>query len=157
MKRIGSPWKGEHDHLERHDHWKNAQIVHYLTYRTADSCNVPCCHRSTYENEYGWNYGDKEAELYDGEWKRVEKESTITEATLKAKDRNKLEDSEFGLPELRKYPLNDREHVLAAIRFFNRCPYGYEEELAKRIKRKMKEFKISSSIVGNKNNLNRYL
>ena len=104
-----------------------------------------------------FKYGDKEAELYDWEWRWVEKESTITEATLKTKDRNKLDDSEFGLPELRKYPLNDREHVLAAIRFFNRCPYGYEEELAKRIKRKMKEFKISSSIVGNKNNLKRYL
>ena len=85
------------------------------------------------------------------------KESTITESTLKTKDRNRLDDSEFGLPELRKYPLNDREHVLAAIRFFNRCPYGYEEELARRIKRKMKEFKISSSIVGHKNNLTRYL
>ena len=104
-----------------------------------------------------FKYGDKVAELYDWEWKWVEKESTITESTLKTKDRNRLDDSEFGLPELRKYPLNDREHVLAAIRFFNRCPYGYEEELAKRIKRKMKEFKISSSIVGNKNNLNRYL
>lgn len=104
-----------------------------------------------------FKYGDKEAELYDWEWKWVEKESTITEATLKAKDRNKLDDSEFGLPELRKYPLNDREHVLAAIRFFNRCPYGYEEELAKRIKRKMKEFKISTSIVGDKNKLKRYL
>ena len=85
------------------------------------------------------------------------KESAITESTLKTKDRNRLDDSEFGLPELRKYPLNDREHVLAAIRFFNRCPYGYEEELARRIKRKMKEFKISSSIVGHKNNLTRYL
>ena len=104
-----------------------------------------------------FKYGDKVAELYDWEWKWVEKESAITESTLKTKDRNRLDDSEFGLPELRKYPLNDREHVLAAIRFFNRCPYGYEEELAKRIKRKMKEFKISSSIVGNKNNLNRYL
>ena len=85
------------------------------------------------------------------------KESAITESTLKTKDRNRLDDSEFGLPELRKYPLNDREHVLAAIRFFNRCPYGYEEELSRRIKRKMKEFKISSSIVGHKNNLTRYL
>ena len=79
----------------------------------------------------------------------------INEST--ERKRSELDDSEFGLPELRKYPLNDREHVLAAIRFFNRCPYGYEEELARRIKRKMKEFKISSSIVGHKNNLTRYL
>ena len=76
---------------------------------------------------------------------------------LTSKKRNSLSDSKFGIPSLRKYPLNDREHVLAAIRFFNRCPYGYEEELAKRIKRKMKEFKISTSIVGDKNKLKRYL
>ena len=44
-----------------------------------------------------FKYGDKVAELYDWEWKWVEKESTITESTLKTKDRNKLDDSEMEL------------------------------------------------------------
>ena len=48
------------------------------------------------------------------------------ESELSTKDRNKLDDSEFGIPELRKYPLTDESHVLQAVRFFNKAPDEYK-------------------------------
>jgi hypothetical protein len=67
----------------------------------------------------------------------------VKESKLNAEDRNELKDSEFGIPELRKYPLNDRQHTVQAIRMFNYCPEEYREELAKRIKAAMRKFDIS--------------
>lgn len=43
------------------------------------------------------------------------------ETALKSKKRNTLPDSEFGLPRLRAYPLNDKAHVKQAIRMFGHC------------------------------------
>lgn len=81
----------------------------------------------------------------------------ITEATLSSEERNNLKTKTFGIPELRKYPLNDRAHVIAAIRFFNKVDSEHEEELAKNIIKAMKKFNISPDIVGDKNRLKKYL
>ena len=43
----------------------------------------------------------------------------LFEQPLSSEDRNKLDDSMFGLPKQRRYPLNDEAHVLAAMRFCN--------------------------------------
>lgn len=65
--------------------------------------------------------------------------NVILEAVLSSKDRKKMDDKQFGIPELRKYPLNDEKHVRAAITYFNKCDPKYEAELARNIKKRMKE------------------
>ena len=52
---------------------------------------------------------------------------------LKTIQREKLSKYQFGIPSLRKYPLNDEEHVRKAIQMFHHCPYEYKKELAKNI------------------------
>ena len=66
----------------------------------------------------------------------------IQEKVLSIKERNKLQDEYFGIPELKKYPMPDKNHVLSAMRYFNKCPKGYEKVLAKNIIKKAKEFNI---------------
>ena len=63
----------------------------------------------------------------------------FTEAKLSSKQRNKLDDSQFGIPELRKYPLTDEKHVLQAVRFFNKAEEKYKPRLARRIVKRAKE------------------
>lgn len=61
---------------------------------------------------------------------------------LKAKQRNNLNDNIFGIPELRKYPLNDKEHVVKAIQMFHHCPIKYKKSLASKIYFKADEYNI---------------
>ena len=82
---------------------------------------------------------------------------TISESSLLEMKRSELDDSEFGLPELRKYPMPDKDHVLSAIRFFNYVSPENEKELARNIKKKMKQYNISPDRVGDKNRLKKYL
>lgn len=76
----------------------------------------------------------------------------LNEAKLKAKER-----TDFGIPELKKYPMPDKAHVLAAIRMFNHVDPKYEKELAENIKKKMQEYGISPDSVGDGNRLKKYL
>lgn len=74
-------------------------------------------------------------------------ESYYNESAMKAAERNALDDSEFGLPRLRKYPLNDKKHVKFAIRMFGHCKNPKDRaELAKRIFAKVKEFDMDVKI-----------
>jgi rubrerythrin len=68
--------------------------------------------------------------------------NVISEATLTSEERNRLKDTDFGIPELRKYPLNDEVHVIQAIRFFKDAPEKYRKELAERIVSKAKEYNM---------------
>ena len=81
----------------------------------------------------------------------------INESTLSSKERSKLDDDIFGIPSLRKYPLNDKAHVLAAIRMFNRVDRKHEKELAHNIITAMEKYKISTDIIGPKNRLQTYI
>lgn len=81
----------------------------------------------------------------------------INESTLPSKERRKLDDDMFGIPSLRKYPLNDKSHVLAAIRMFNRVDRKHEKELAHNIIAAMEKYKISKDIIGPKNRLQSYI
>lgn len=83
--------------------------------------------------------------------------TSLQEAKLTVKDRRKIDDSEFGIPSLRKYPLHDRAHILSAIKLYGHCPAGYEKELAMNIKRKMKEYNIPLDTIGPDNKLRKYL
>lgn len=69
------------------------------------------------------------------------------------------EDPKYGLPELKKYPMPDREHVLSAIRFFNYVSPKNEEELAKAILARIEEYgmELDDIGVGEKNRFSKYL
>lgn len=71
------------------------------------------------------------------------REDLVTEGKLSQEDRDKLKPSDFGIPELRKYPLIDKSHVLMAIRYFDKAPEEYKEELAHNIYSKSKKFKMN--------------
>lgn len=88
---------------------------------------------------------------------KTSKETNVNESTLPSKERNKLDDDVFGIPSLRKYPLNDKAHVLAAIRMFNRVDRKHEKELAHNIIVAMEKYKISKDIIGPKNRLQSYI
>lgn len=79
------------------------------------------------------------------------------EVILQEMKRSILPDEVFGIPELRKYPMPDRKHVLSAIRFFNHVDYKYERQLANKIIANMKKYDIDSSHVGKDNRLRKYL
>jgi len=79
----------------------------------------------------------------------------LQEKALTSKERNKLDDKEFGIPEERKYPLNDEAHVRAAVKFFNKVEPKYEESLARRIIRRIKELDLDIN-VGEDNKLSKY-
>ena len=67
----------------------------------------------------------------------------FTEEKISTKERNKLDESQFGIPELRKYPLTDEKHVLQAVRFFNKAEEKYKPELARRIVKRAKELNMT--------------
>ena len=79
----------------------------------------------------------------------------LQEKALTSKERNNLEDNQFGIPELRKYPLNDEAHVRAAVKFFNHVEPKYEAKLARRIIKRIKELNIDIN-VGEDNKFSKY-
>lgn len=66
----------------------------------------------------------------------------LQEAKLSTQERKELPDTEYGLPDEKKYPLTDRQHVIKAIQFFHHCPDNKKSELAHRIKKKADEFDV---------------
>lgn len=82
---------------------------------------------------------------------------SVMETAMPAKKRNNLDSDKFGLPSKRKYPLNDKKHVQAAIRMFNHVENDDEEELADNILSAMKKYKISFDSVGDNNRLKKYI
>ena len=86
-----------------------------------------------------------------------ENEKFVKESPLSSKERNRIPDNEFGIPSLRKFPLHDKEHVLAAIRMFNRVDKKHEKELAHNILNKMILYNIDAKIIGRTNRLRSYL
>lgn len=69
----------------------------------------------------------------------------VQESKLSTSKRNELKDSEFGIPEKRTFPLNDKNHVEAAVRMFPHADDSDKKELAKRIIRKAHEFGMDTS------------
>ena len=71
--------------------------------------------------------------------------------------RGDLSDSEFGVPEQRKFPLDTEAHVLSAIKFFNYVDPKYEKELARKIIKKIHEYKLEDKVnPGEKNRFSKY-
>lgn len=67
----------------------------------------------------------------------------IFESSLSYMQRERLLPSEFGLPNKRKYPMHDEEHVRLALKMFNNAAEDEEEELANNIVKKAKYFGIT--------------
>lgn len=71
------------------------------------------------------------------------------------------EDNEdlYGVPEQKKFPLPDADHVRSAIRFFNWVDPKYEKGLAKAILEKMNEYGMSFDDfgVGDENRFKKYI
>jgi len=67
----------------------------------------------------------------------------IFESSLSYMQRERLLPSEFGLPNKRKYPMHDEEHVRLALKMFNNADEDEEEELANNIVKKAKYFGIT--------------
>ena len=70
-------------------------------------------------------------------------------AKLYAKERNALPDELFGLPDERKFPLTDEEHVRKAIQFFKFCPPAKRAILANNINKRAKELNMKLRISEN--------
>lgn len=66
----------------------------------------------------------------------------VQEAALSAKQRKEIPDKQYGLPEDRKFPLIDAEHVRSAIAYFHTCPEGKKKKLASRIRLAAKKFNV---------------
>ena len=80
----------------------------------------------------------------------------LFEASMSSSERKSLNDSDFGIPDQRKYPLNDEAHVRSANKMFNHVDSEHEAELAKRIKSAMKKFGITDVEVGKANKFSKY-
>ena len=69
------------------------------------------------------------------------------------------DEHKYGVPEQKKFPLPDADHVRSAIRFFNYVTPSHEEELARAIIRRMKEYGMSfdNFTVGDNNRFKKYI
>lgn len=66
----------------------------------------------------------------------------LEERKLSSKDRKKLKKGTFGLPKERKFPLNDKKHVRAAMAYFGSCPADKKHSLARKIRAACNKFGI---------------
>lgn len=69
-------------------------------------------------------------------------EEYFPESKINTHQRDELKDSDFGLPEERKFPLTDEVHIRQAIKMFSYCPKNKKKELRKNINKKIKEFNL---------------
>ena len=81
----------------------------------------------------------------------------LLEEKLSTKERNQLPDSEFGIPSLRKFPLDSEERIYSAIKLFGHVDQEHEEELARNIIKKMHEYNIPMDTVRKNNRLYKYI
>ena len=70
-----------------------------------------------------------------------------------------IQSQKYGVPEQKKFPLFDLDHVKSAIKFFNYVDPKYEDQLAKAILRRAKEYGLdfSEMSIGDNNRFKKYL
>lgn len=90
------------------------------------------------------------------ERKRKQLKASMNEAAMKSATRNKLSDDQFGLPEDRKYPLNDAKHVRLAVKMFGHCEEGKRKKLAGNILKAAEKHGVSIK-VGKNNPMAEYV
>ena len=94
--------------------------------------------KTTNINSFISYYIEKNVNIYLNENTRY---WTLDES-ISAKERKEIPESEFGLPDERKYPLDTPEHVRSAIKLFGHCEEDKKHELAVRIMKAAKKFNI---------------
>ena len=70
--------------------------------------------------------------------------------------RHNEQDMKYGLPDKKKYPMPDRDHVMSAIKFFNYVSPADEKELARNILNRIREYGITDINVGENNRFGKY-
>lgn len=72
---------------------------------------------------------------------------------------NVIDDRKYGVPEQKKFPMPDADHVRSAIRFFNYVHPRYEKQLAMAILKRMKEYGLTFDdfTVGEENRFSKYI
>lgn len=98
---------------------------------------------------------NKKCDTYYGTVPFKEAHAYIVEGKLSAKDRKKIADKDYGIPSKRKYPMPDESHVRSAIQMFNHVDSADEAELARNIKKKIKQYGMSVD-VGKENRFSKY-
>jgi len=71
---------------------------------------------------------------------------TLVEKKLTADERKNLSKEDFGYIDEKgegHYPLNDKNHLMTAIRMFNACPPKYRKDLANNIARRAKDYHVN--------------
>lgn len=70
-----------------------------------------------------------------------------------------IQSQKYGVPEQKKFPLFDLDHVKSAIKFFNYVDPKYEDQLAKAILKRAKEYglDLSEMSIGDNNRFKKYL
>lgn len=66
----------------------------------------------------------------------------LKEKPLTTRQRKRLPDSAFGLPDTREFPLCDAERVKSAMSYFHNCPDNKKKELAKNILKAAQKFDV---------------
>lgn len=96
-------------------------------------------------------------DYYKRSFFKSNKDDMFMEGELSYFERQRLLPSEFGIPDKRKYPMPDKDHVKAAIQMFNKCDSEDEKELADNIIKKIKKFNMIDDIrVGSGNRFKKY-
>ena len=98
---------------------------------------------------------NNDCDTYYGTVPFKENYSYMVEGKLSAKDRKKIADKDYGIPSKRKYPMPDESHVRSAIQMFNHVDSADEAELARNIKKKIKQYGMSVD-VGKENRFSKY-
>ena len=70
----------------------------------------------------------------------------LYEEKLSTEDRKDLNKEEFGLPDERKFPLNDEKRVISAIQYFRYCKKSKRQELSKNINKRLNELNMSVKV-----------
>ena len=83
---------------------------------------------------------DRDVSYYIGNKKLEEVDESFL--YLEETKRSELKDSDFGIPEDRKFPLDTEEHVRSAIKLFGHAEESKKKSLAKRISRKASKYGI---------------
>lgn len=81
----------------------------------------------------------------------------LNEEDLSAADRKKIPSEDYGIPDKRKYPLNDAQHTILAIKFFKFCDSKSKKQLATNIVAAIKKYKLESKVKEMDNTFTKYL
>lgn len=73
----------------------------------------------------------------------MDKTKNSSSDKLTERERNQLDNSEFGIPELREFPIHDAAHVRAAESYFRYAPEKYKAQLARNILAKAHLFGVN--------------